>query len=319
MLHNTPAHLKDELEWLKEVDAFALCNAQLHLETAFRNFFKDKSVGFPKFKSKKSGHCSYTTNMSHNNIKISDGFIKLPKVGRVRIKLHRQIPDGYEIKSVTIVKEPSGKYYASILTVHEEEEVTVPLDESTALGLDYSSPHFYVSSDEEIADMPYFYRNAEKKLAREQRKLSKMVKGSNNYKKQQHRVALAYEKVRHQRLDWQHKKSKGLADQHDFICVEDINMQNMARGLNLAKATYDNGFGQFRNLMSYKLAGQGKRLITIDKWFPSSKSCHCCGYVNSGLTLDDRAWTCPSCGTHHNRDVNAAINIREQGLLMLAS
>ena len=319
MLNNTPAHLKSELTWLKEVDAYALCNAQLHVQAAFRNFFRDKSVGFPKFKTKKCGRLSYTTNMVNNNIKISGGSIRLPKVGWVRIKLHRQIPEGHKIKSVTITKEPSGKYYASILTEYEENISMTTLDKSTALGLDYSSPHFYVSSDEEVADMPRFYRKAEARLAKEQRKLSKMTKFSNNYKKQKLKVAKAHEKVRHQRMDWQHKKSRELANLHDYICVEDINMQGMARGLRLAKATNDNAFGQFRTFLDYKLAEQGKQLITIDKWFPSSKSCHCCGYVNSELTLKDREWTCLCCGEHHNRDVNAAINIREQGLLMLAS
>ncbi len=139
-------------------------------------------------------------------------------------------------------------------------------------------------------------------------------KGSNNYHKQKIKIARAYEKVRFQRQDWQHKLSTQLADKYDFICMEDLNMQAMARGLHLAKATNDNGFGQFRNMLSYKMEERGKKLITIDKWFPSSKTCRHCGYVNSDLTLNDREWVCPSCGAKIDRDVNAAINIKTEGL-----
>ena len=212
-------------------------------------------------------------------------------------------------------QEPSGKYYASVLTEYEADETDLVPDPGTALGLDYSSPHFYVSSEGEVADMPHFFRAAEKRLAREQRKLSRMTKGGSNYRKQKKRVAVAYEKVRFQRQDWQHKKSRELASKHDIICVEDINLRGMAGGLHFGKATCDNGFGQFRSFLSYKLADRGGRLITIDKWYPSSKTCNCCGYVNTELTLGDRKWLCPGCGALLDRDLNAAINIREAGLL----
>ena len=318
MLHNTPAPLKEEFPWLREVDSLALANAQLQLQTAYNNFFREKSIGFPKFRSKKSGRKSYTTNNQKGTVRIEAGRLRLPKVGFVRMKQHRQIPEGNTIKSVTISQEPSGKYYASILTEYETEDQIVMLDAEKAIGLDYSSPHFYVSSDGEMADMPSFYREAEIKLAREQRKLSKMKKGGSNWKKQKSIVARAHEKVRLQRKDWQHKKSAELAKQYDYICVEDINLKDIAQGLNLGKSTNDNGFGQFRELLSYKLAEQGKKLITIDKWFPSSKVCHCCGYVNEELTLAIREWTCPCCGEYHDRDINAAINIRNQGLSMIA-
>ena len=318
MLRNTPAPLKEEFPWLREVDSLALANAQLQLQTAYNNFFRNKSIGFPKFRCKKSGRTSYTTNNQNGTVRIEDGKLRLPKVGFVRVKQHREIPEGHTIKSATVSQEPSGKYYVSILTEYETEDFPAVLDVEKAVGLDYSSPHFYVSSDGETADMPSFYREAEKRLAREQRKLSKMTKGGNNWKKQKIKVARAYEKVRFQRKDWQHKKSAKLADKYDYICVEDLNLQNMAQGLNLAKATNDNGFGQFREFLSYKLAGKGKKLITIDKWFPSSKTCHCCGYVNEELTLSIRDWTCPCCGEHHDRDINAAINIKNQGLSMIA-
>ena len=145
-----------------------------------------------------------------------------------------------------------------------------------------------------------------------------MTKGGSNWKKQKIIVARAHEKVRLKRKDWQHKKSAELAEQYDYICVEDINLKGIAQGLNLGKATNDNGFGQFLEFLSYKMAERGKKLITIDKWFPSSKTCHSCGFVNEELTLAIREWTCPCCGEYHDRDINAAINIRKQGLSIIA-
>lgn len=316
MLKNTPAPLKKEFEWLREVDSLALANAQMQLNTAYNNFFRDKSVGFPKFRSKKTSRKSYTTNNQGGTVRIENGKLKLPKIGFVRVKVHRNIPDGYIVKSVTISQEPSGKYYASILTEYDVVQIDVPVE--TALGLDYSSPHFYVDSDGNEADMPHFYRESEKKLAREQRRLAKMVRGSSNYRKQKIRVARAYEKVRNCRKDWQHKRSTELAGKYDLIAVENINYQDMARGLHLAKTTNDNGFGQFREMLSYKLAERGKKLITIDKWFPSTKTCRFCGSVNPDIVLGQREWDCPCCGKHLLRDHNAAINIMNQGLAMLA-
>ncbi len=188
-LNNTPAQYKKEFEWLREVDALALCNAQLNLERAYSNFFRDKSVGFPKFKSKK--HCanSYTTNNQGNNIRIENKKINLPKIGFVSVKQHRNIPCTHKIKSCTISLMPSGKYFVSILTEYEWEHPTPILDESKALGLDYSSPHFYVDSQGNEAGYPRFYRQGEERLAKEQCKLSRMKLGSSNYKKQKIKVA----------------------------------------------------------------------------------------------------------------------------------
>lgn len=318
MLSNTPAQYKAEFPFLREVDSLALCNAQIQVQTAYKNFFRDKSIGFPKFRSKKSSRKAYTTNCINENIAVVGNCLKLPKMGLVRVKFHRQIPDTHKIRSVTFSQDPSGKYYVSILTEYEADIPECPLDTNKALGLDYSSPHFYVDSQGIEADMPHFYRQAEQRLAREQRKLSKMVKGSANYQKQKWRVALAHEKVRNQRKDWQHKRSRELADKWDIICVEDINYKGMSGSLRLGKATQDNGFGQFRTFLSYKLAEQGKKLITIDKWFPSSKLCRHCGYINDGLTLSDRVWVCPSCGETILRDENSAINIRNAGVAHIA-
>lgn len=318
MLHNTPAQYKVEFPFLQEVDSLALCNAQMQVQTAYKNFFRDKSIGFPKFRSKKSSRKAYTTNKVGGNISIVGNCLKLPKMGLVRVKFHRQIPNTHRIKSVTFSQDPSGKYYVSILTEYEADILERTLDTDKSLGLDYSSPHFYVDSQGVEADMPHFYRQAEQRLAREQRKLSKMVKGSANYQKQKRRVALAHEKVRNQRKDWQHKRSRELADKWDIICVEDINYKGMSGSLRLGKATQDNGFGQFRTFLSYKLAEQGKKLVTIDKWFPSSKLCRHCGYINDGLVLSDRVWVCPSCGETILRDENAAINIRNAGVALIA-
>lgn len=318
ILKLTPAMYKAEFPWLTEVDSMALCNAQMQLQTAYLKFFHEKEIGFPKFRSKKNQRNSYTTNCIKGNIAITFDKLKLPKVGMVKIKLHRQIPKSHNIKSVTISMSSDGKYYASILTEYELDSVTSDLHNTSALGLDYSSQCFYVNSDGDIAEMPHFYRDFESRLKIEQRKLSRMSKGGSNYQKQRKIIARIHEKIRNQRKDWQHKESRKIADKWDVVCVEDINMKAMAHELHLAKATSDNGFGQFRNFLNYKLAERGKRLITIDKWYPSSKLCRHCGAVNSELTLMERVWKCPSCGAHINRDLNAAINIRDAGLAMIA-
>ena len=317
MLRNTPAQYKGEFEWLREADALALANAQLQLQAAYANFFRDKKVGFPKFRSKKSGKNSYTTNNQGKNIRIENGRIKLPKIGFVRLKQHRAIPETHRIKSVTISLSPTGRYSISILTEYDWEPPVVGLSKDRALGLDYSSPHFYVDSQGAVADMPHFYREAEEKLAREQRRLSLMKRGGANYRKQRRKVAKCHERVANCRKDWLHKRSKELSDTWDYICVEDINLRDMAGSLKLGKSTNDNGFGMFRTFLQYKLAERGKVLIKIDKWFPSSKMCNVCGAINAELTLSDREWDC-ECGEHHMRDLNAAINIRNVGLALVA-
>lgn len=316
-LNNTPAQYKKEYEWLKEVDSLALANAQMNLQTAYNNFFRNPKVGFPKFKSKKRNKNSYTTNNDKGGkLRIENGRIRLPKVGLVKIRQHRIIPDNQKIKSATITKTPSGKYYVSILVEYEQYIPDVQLDKNKALGLDYASHSFYVDSQGREADCPKFYRNAQIILAKEQRKLSHMKYGSNNYQKQRLRVARIQERIANQRKDWIHKLSTQLANDYDYICVEDINMQNMAQSLNLGKSTNDNGFGMFRTILAYKLADRGKELIKIDKWFPSSKMCRFCGTINKNLTLADRIWTC-ECGKTLNRDENAAINIMNVGLSMV--
>lgn len=318
MLAITPASYKAEYPWLSEVDSMALCNAQMQLQSAYKKFFREKEIGVPKFRSKKHDRNSYTTNCIKGNVALVGSKLKLPKVGLVKIKLHRQIPNDHIIKSVTISMEADGKYYASILTEFQADIPILDMTSGRALGLDYSSPHFYVDSEGYTADMPHFYRNAEENLAKQQRKLSRMIVGSANYKRQKQVIAKLYAKIRNQRKDWQHKESRRVADNWDIVCIEDINMKNLSHGMCLSKATNDNGFGQFRTLLAYKLAERGKKLITIGKWYPSSELCRYCGVVNVELTLSERIWVCPFCGKTIDRDHNAAINIREAGLTMVS-
>lgn len=316
MLHNTPAQYKAEFEWLKEVDSLALANAQISLQTAYDNFFRDPKVGFPKFKSKKSNKLRYKTNCVGNNIAINNGYIKLPKAGLVKIKLHRAIPNGYKLKSVTISQSASGKYYASVLF---EYELQVSLIEpETFVGLDFSMHELYVSSDGISAQYPRFYRQALKKLAREQRKFSLMQKGSCNRNKQRIKVAKLHEKIAHQRKDFLHKHSRQIVNAYDYVCIENLNMKAMSQSLNFGKSVSDNSWGMFTKFLKYKLEEAGKRLVQVDKFFASSQLCNNCGYQNPVTKdLSIREWTCPQCGVHHNRDVNAAINIKNEGMRLV--
>lgn len=316
-LKNTPAQYKTEFEWLKEVDSLALANAQMNLEKAYKNFFRDKSIGFPKFKSKHKGQRSYTTNNQGRNIRIENKHIKLPKIGFVRVKQHRQIPEEQQIKSCTISQVPSGKYFVSILVEYKEDSPEVELNPGNAFGLDFDMKNLYTDDNGVRATYPHFYRQMQEKLVREQRKLSHCTRGSSNYQKQKIKVARLHEKVANQRKDFLHKLSNQIANDYDIVCIEDLNMKEMGQCLNFGKSVSDNGWGMFTTFLRYKLNGRGKVLTKIDKWFPSSKMCHVCGKINNELTLADREWTCKGCKTHHDRDWNAAINIRNEGLKQL--
>lgn len=315
-LNNTPAQYKKEFEWLKEVDSLALANAQINLQTAYNNCFRSPKVGFPKFKSKKSNHRSYTTNCVNGNIKLVNGLLTLPKVGKIKMKQHRQIPSDYKLKSVTVSQTPSGKYYASILFEYENQvSQVIP---QTFLGLDFSMHELYKDSNGNEPQYPRYYRQAEKKLAREQRKLSLMQKGSNNRNKQRVKVAKLHEKVASQRKDFLHKQSRQIANVYDCVCIEDLDMKAMSQSLRFGKSVSDNGWGMFTTFLAYKLEEMGKQLVKVDKFFASSQTCSVCGYKNSETkNLAVRAWDCPECGTHHDRDVNAAINIRNEGMRLV--
>ncbi|MDR0454506.1 MAG: transposase [Deferribacteraceae bacterium] len=313
-LKTTPAQYKKEFEWLKEVDSLALANAQLHLEVAYKNFFRDKNIGFPKFKSKHKGYNSYTTNLVNGNIMLINGYLKLPKLGLVKVKQHRDIPDNYKLKSVTVSKKSSGKYYVSIL--YEYESKIIPVVVNSAVGLDFSMKELYVSSEGQTPNYPRPYRQTQAKLAKEQRKLSKRQKGGKNRAKQKIKVARLHEKVANQRSDFLHKQSRQITNALDAVCVEDLNMQGMSQVLNFGKSVSDNGWGMFVNMLAYKLLEQGKQFVKIDKWFPSSKMCSVCGIIKPEITLSERTYRC-DCGLVCDRDVNAAINIKNEGIRIM--
>jgi len=320
-LRTTPASYKEEYPWLKEVDSLALANVQRHLERAFRKFFTEPKAGFPKFKSKHRSKKSYTTNVVNGNICLEDKVLKLPKAGKVRIKKHREIPEGYKLKSVTVSMEPSGKYYASLLYEYsacESQAAEVRKEEMNVLGIDYAMSGMAVFSNGEKCEYPGYYRKAQDKLAREQRKLSHCEKGSKNYEKQKQRVAKCYEKVRNQRKDFQHKLSLKLAKKYDAVAVENLDMKAMSQCLHFGKSVMDNGYGMFLGMLTYKLEERGKRLVKIDRFYPSSKKCSKCGRVKESLALSERTYIC-DCGNHMDRDVNAAINIREEGKRILSA
>ena len=280
MLRNTPVSYKKEYPWLKEVDSLALANVQMHLESAFHKFFREPSAGFPRPKSKKSSRKSYTTNVVNGNI-----FLE-------------------------------GKYFASLLFCCENQTAEKRPAEKF-IGIDFAMQGMCVFSTGKRAEYPMFYRNTEKKLAREQRKLSRCQKGSQNYKKQKKRVALCHEKIRNQRKDFQHKLSASLAESFDAVCVEDLNLKGMAGGLHLGKGVHDNGYGLFLSMLEYKLEERGKYLIKVDRYFASSKICSVCGNKKEELSLSDRIYYC-ECGNRMDRDVNAAVNIMNEGKRIFA-
>ncbi|MBR1421152.1 MAG: IS200/IS605 family element transposase accessory protein TnpB [Selenomonadaceae bacterium] len=319
-LNNTPAKYKEEFEWLKEVDSLALANAQLHLNDAYKNFWSNKKNGFPKFKSKKRNKNSYSTNNQKGSVRIEGNKIKLPKIGLVKLEMHRQIEG--KIKTVTISKAPSGKYYISILVEYENQ--ILPIVPRKFLGLDYAMNGLYVSSDGECANYPKYFRLAQKKLARIQRKFSRSKKLSKNHEKLRIRLSKIHEKIANRRRDFLHKLSAKLVSEYDLIAIEDLNMQAMSKKkcgkrFSFGKSVSDNGWGMFTQMLEYKSHWMGKSLVKIDRFFPSSQIFSGCGYQNSETkNLSVREWKCPECGAIHDRDINAAINIRNEGMRIFA-
>ena len=319
LVNTTPAHLKKDNPFLREVDSMALINTQLNLNQACRKLFpKGKS---PKFRKKGKDKRSYTTNWINNNIEIIhkrdvENYIKLPKLGLVRIILHRSIPDGWKMKNATVKETASGKFFISLTFDVEMEPIEMKKEFEKVEAFDYSMPSLVISAsggNDISADDIRWYRNLEERIAKEQRKLSRMQYGSANYWEQKHRIGKLHEKARNRRKDFLHKLSHDVARDFDAVIVEDINLQHMSQSLNFGKAVYDNGYGQLRTMLAYKLNAQGKILVKVDRFFPSSKRCSVCYEVNHDLKLSDREWTCQSCGTHHDRDKNSCKNLLDEG------
>lgn len=306
---------KKEHSFLRDVDSIALQQSLRHLDTAFQNFFRNKEFGYPKYKSRKKHRDSYSTICVNGNIRLEGNSIVLPKIGKVRIRKHRQVPDGYILKSVTVSKTQSDKYFASILFEYETD--IQPHEINEVIGLDFSMPKLFISSEDEIRvdeRFLHYYRKSLDQLAKEQRTLSRRTKGSHRYRKQRKKIAVLHEKIANQRKDYLHKLSRQIANAYDLVCVEDLDMKGMSRALHFGKSVSDNSWGMFSRFLSYKLEDQGKALVKVNKWFPSSKTCHACGYVLPELSLCTREWECPECHVIHDRDKNAAINIKAEGM-----
>ena len=325
---HTPAMYKDIYPYLKEVDSLALANVQMHLQTAFKNYFSKKRKtknGFPKFKSAKRSKKSYTTNNQNGTVNLGKNCIKLPKVGKVKAVIHRVPEDDWILKSATVSQDSVGNYFVSVLFEYEQEDIpSISKSSTNAIGLDYKSDGLYMDSNGNKAGVHKYYRESHKKLAKQQRRLSRKAGSkknetkSSNYFKQMRKVNRIYRKIANQRLDSLHKKSTEIANQYDIVCVEDLDMKAIGnKGFGNGKATFDNSYGIFLNMLEYKLKERGKYFVKVDKWYPSSQICHCCGSVKK-LDLKDRVYTC-DCGYTGDRDHNAAINILTEGLRILQS
>ena len=323
MLYVTPAKYKSDYPFLKNVDSLALTNAQLNLDAAYSKFFNKKG-GFPKFKNKKKCQAKYSTNNQIDkktkkpSIKVGSDFIILPKLKTpIKANIHRNLPPLENLKGATISKTKSGKYYCSLRFAVDDKSKSKVIDESTTLGLDYSSSSLYVDSNNLEADFPKFYRRAQKKLSKLQRQLSKKKPDSKNYEKARLKLAKYHEYVANQRKDYLHKKSLELATTYNCVCIETLNMRAMSQTLKLGKSTLDNGWGMFTTMLDYKLADRGGKLIKVAKNYASSKTCNHCNNKNPNLKLNDRVCICPTCGAVLQRDYNAACNIKDEGLRML--
>ena len=326
----TPAKYKKDFPYLKEVDSLALANVQLNLQSAFRNHFdrnRRKKTGFPKFKSAKHSRKSYTTNNQNGTVAIIDSrYIRLPKTGKVKAVIHRVPGTEWKLRSATVSCSSDDRYYVSVLFEYGNSASAYVADENNAIGMDYASDGLYVDDKGNIGTNHKFYRESHKKLAKEQRRLSRKKgsrKGedkSHNYLKQQRKVNRIYTHIANQRKDNLHKISAEIANQYDIVCVENLNMRNMSnRGFGNGKATLDNGYGMFLDMLEYKLANRGKYLVKVDKWYPSSQICHCCGKRHPEMKdLRIRTMRC-ECGYVMDRDRNAAMNIKKEGLRIMNS
>mgnify|MGYP004712985463 CR=1 FL=1 len=304
--------LKKELEWLKEVDSTALQSSLKDLDMAYQKFFKEHS-GFPKFKSKKTHEFSFKSKYSHNNIEFCNKHIKLPKLGMVKIR-DRQVPQG-RILNATISQVPSGKYYVSLCCT--EVEIKLFEKTGTSIGLDLGIKSFCTTNDGSVVENPKYLKKPLTKLAKLQKELSRKTKGGSNRNKARIKVARQYERISNQRKDFLQKLSTELVKNNDIICIETLKVKNMIENQNhnFTREVSDVSWYEFTRQLEYKANWYGKQLVKVDTFYPSSQLCHVCGYKNTDIKdLTIREWTCPSCSTHHDRDVNAAINVLNEGL-----
>ena len=321
----TPAGLKKDYPFLKEVDSLALSNVQQQFNQTKNQFFKSlkgerkgEKLGFLKFKSKRNLKKSYTTNNHGDTIAIQGNKIKLPKIGQVKAVIHRLPKENWKLKSATISCDVDGHYYISIL-FEFEQKIKLKNEVNSAIGIDYASNGFGITSfGDQLKYSKHFYENQEK-LALEQRKLSRKHLHSKSWYNQLKRVNKVHKKISNQRKDFAHKLSYLLAEEFDLVAVEGMNLKNIAQLLNLGKTTNDNGFGMFRGFLRYKLIERGKYYYEVEQFIPTSIVCSCCGAYHKDIvnSLAVREWVCPDCGTHHDRDINAAKNILQHGLNVL--